>query len=153
MKSHDLDCGHTHGQEEAVSTEGCRPETALVPAITASPAWTAGPWWRDASLRHYEAPMIRAGKWARGSQRVICKVLYEGGSEDPEVMANARLIAAAPDLADLASRFERRDGCVVVTLDNGAAYAWADDDDGIAAYVMRHICAEARAAYAKARGQ
>jgi len=30
-KSHDLDCGHTHGQGgEAVSTEGCRPETAPV---------------------------------------------------------------------------------------------------------------------------
>ena len=49
MKSHDLDCGHTHGQEEgeAVSTEGCRPETApvAVPAPSA-PEFSTDIGWR-----------------------------------------------------------------------------------------------------------
>ena len=44
------------------------------------------------------APVIVGEGWM-GARR-IAKVLYEGGSEDPEVHANAVLIAAAPDMLE-----------------------------------------------------
>ncbi len=50
---------------------------------------TPGPWKLDLGLG---APEVV------GNNRRIARVLYEGGSEDNEVDANARLIAAAPDL-------------------------------------------------------
>ncbi len=45
------------------------------------------------------APEITAPTSWIGVRR-IAKVLYEGGSEDPEVHANAQLIKAAPDLLE-----------------------------------------------------
>jgi hypothetical protein len=50
---------------------------------------TEGPW---AVKDTHAAPEIIGGG------RRIAKILYEGGSEDRQVGANARLIAAAPDL-------------------------------------------------------
>ena len=52
---------------------------------------TSGEWKVD-GIPGYDAPMIY------GSGRPIAKVLYHEGSEDREVDANARLIAAAPKL-------------------------------------------------------
>ena len=54
---------------------------------------TPGPWIVDGKPG-YEAPEIHAGN------RRIARVLYHLGSEDREVDANARLMAAAPDLLE-----------------------------------------------------
>ena len=53
--------------------------------------YTPGPWRIDGKPG-YEAPEIHA------TNRRIARVLYHLGSEDREVDANARLIAAAPEL-------------------------------------------------------
>ena len=44
----------------------------------------------------------------RSTGRPVAKVLYDGGSEDPQVGANALLIADAPDLLQVC--YEVRDG-------------------------------------------
>ncbi len=61
---------------------------------------TPGPWANDPDRgsAHGAAPVIVAASCWRGDRREVAKVLYHAGSEDPEVLANARLIAAAPDL-------------------------------------------------------
>jgi len=59
---------------------------------------TPGPWLDDRSRgsRYGAAPIIVADQCWRGNQtREIAKVLFHGGSEDPEVNANAVLIVAA----------------------------------------------------------
>ena len=53
---------------------------------------TPGPWRINTRLSRNGAPVIS------GDGRDIAKALYHMGSEDPEVDANARLIAAAPEL-------------------------------------------------------
>ena len=59
---------------------------------------TPGPWIIDKLLSDKGAPIITAkSSWLKRS-RAIAKVLYEGGSEDPEVYPNALLIAAAPEI-------------------------------------------------------
>ena len=58
---------------------------------------TKGPWFVDGTPG-YEALEIHA------EGRRIAKALYHGGSEDNETDANARLMAAAPDLLTLAER-------------------------------------------------
>jgi len=63
-----------------------------------SPRPTPGPWLDDRARgsRHGAAPVIVADKCWRGNQtREVAKVLFHGGSEDPEVQANAALIVAA----------------------------------------------------------
>jgi hypothetical protein len=55
---------------------------------------TPGPWRVDKVLTDLGAPMVVSYK------RVIAKVLYSGGSEDPAVHSNALLISAAPDLLE-----------------------------------------------------
>jgi len=60
--------------------------------------YTPGPW-VIVGQPGYSAPIIRND--TRPS-RDIAKILYDGGSEDKEVDANAKLIARAPDLLELA---------------------------------------------------
>ena len=57
---------------------------------------TPGPWRWDKIVSDNGAPLI-VGK-RRDGERDVAIVLYSGGSDDPDVHANARLIAAAPDL-------------------------------------------------------
>ena len=65
--------------------------------------WTPGPWTHNRGYDQGGAPTLRAVGWP-GRMRDVCRVLYDGGSEDPEVHANARLIAAAPEMAELLER-------------------------------------------------
>ncbi len=61
------------------------------------PKHTAGPWEIDSvSLSNMGALEIKGIGW-RGS-RIVAVAQFSGGSEDPEVRANARLIEAAPEL-------------------------------------------------------
>lgn len=60
---------------------------------------TPGPWRGDKVRTDGGAPAIRAVNGYRGQDRQIATVLFHGGSEDPEVHANAALIASAPRLA------------------------------------------------------
>ena len=55
---------------------------------------TPGPWRINTRLSRNGAPVIS------GDGRDIAKALYHMGSEDPEVDANARLIASAPELLE-----------------------------------------------------
>lgn len=52
--------------------------------------------WRLKPNNPYGAPIVET------DEREIAKILYHGGSEDREVMDNARLIIAAPKLLDAA---------------------------------------------------
>lgn len=62
---------------------------------------TPGPWKIAPDPKHLTAsPLIIS------ETRNIAKVLYDGGSEDREVDANARLIASAPKMAELLRRAE-----------------------------------------------
>ena len=61
---------------------------------------TKGPWTIN-PYTHGGAPEIEGISTAYGARRV-CKVLYAIGSEDAEVHANTRLIAAAPELLEAA---------------------------------------------------
>ena len=47
-------------------------------------------------------PSVLGAPIVETEQREIAKVLYHGGSEDPEVTDNARLITAAPKLLEAA---------------------------------------------------
>ena len=113
---------------EAVSTEGCRPETAPVPAITASPAWTAGPWRTDGhKVRDGKVVSVTIShglnSYGDGPEGYIC-VTCEG--LDGKSEANARLIAAAPDLyaACLALQMEAHArGCGLRIADEAIAKA------------------------------
>ena len=58
---------------------------------------TPAPWRLDHKSL-YSAPIIFS------DTRNIAKVLYHGGSEDQEVIANAHLIAAAPELLAATTR-------------------------------------------------
>lgn len=100
-------------------------------------AHTPGPWRHDRALSDGGAPMIVADQgWMGVLPRRIAKVLYEGGSEDPQVHANARLIEAAPDL--YAALSDLVEPCECHGREQG-----------------RHgrLCEQARAALAKARGE
>lgn len=57
---------------------------------------TPGPWRNDPAKGSAvgAAPVIVADTCWRGTTREIAKVLFHGGSEDPEVQANARRIVA-----------------------------------------------------------
>ena len=57
---------------------------------------TKGPWHID---KRIGAPEIVGTSTEYGARR-IARVLYDPGSEDIEVRANARLIAAAPELLE-----------------------------------------------------
>lgn len=47
-------------------------------------------------------PGVKGAPIVETDEREIAKVLYHGGSEDHEVLDNARLIAAAPKLLEAA---------------------------------------------------
>jgi hypothetical protein len=70
---------------------------------------TPGPWRIDPKSLH-AAPIVR------GSGRVIAKVLYDMGSEDAEVMPNAHLIVAAPDLLAACEAVARATGLGDMTI-------------------------------------
>lgn len=99
-------------------------------------AHTPGPWRHDRALSDGGAPMITADRGWMGLPRRIAKVLYEGGSEDPEVMANARLIESATDLYAALSALVEPCEC----------YGREMGKHG-------RLCDQARAALAKARGE
>ena len=61
---------------------------------------TPGPWKIDKVLTMNAAPIITAETCWRNQSRVVAKAMYHSGSEDPEVQANAKLIAATPDLLE-----------------------------------------------------
>ena len=61
---------------------------------------TKGPWEVDWERTDGGAPIVVGTSWL-GSERVVAKVCFYNGSEDPEVKANARLIAAAPDMLEV----------------------------------------------------
>jgi len=71
---------------------------------------TRGPW-KIEGTPGYAAPEIT------GDGRRIAKVLYDYGSEDPEVDANARLIAAAPDLYAVCCAYEAWEADVIMDAD------------------------------------
>ena len=56
--------------------------------------------WRIEVVTDFGAPIIASDTCWKGQKRIIAKVFYHSGSEDPEVIANAHLIAAAPDLLE-----------------------------------------------------
>lgn len=58
---------------------------------------TPGPWRIDKVRTMNGAPIITASNSWMGNTRELCKVLYHGGSEDPEVMGNAALLESAPE--------------------------------------------------------
>ena len=60
--------------------------------------FTDGEWAIDKALTDGGAPIIVSDTCWLGNKRVIATVMYHNGSEDPEVIANAQLIAAAPDM-------------------------------------------------------
>ena len=67
--------------------------------MSEKPKHRAGPWEIDSvSLRNMGALEIKGIGW-RGS-RIVAVAQFSGGSEDPEVRANARLIKAAPELLE-----------------------------------------------------
>jgi len=93
--------------------------------------FTPGPWWEESDT--YQVPRI----WARFPDGSPCDVACaEGDGSIPfeERRANARLIAAAPELYEALKKALDQSGC------DGdlCAYAWHD---------------EARAAIAKAEGK
>lgn len=59
---------------------------------------TPGPW--EKRFHYSGAPIIVT------DERQVAKVLYHGGSEDNEVHANAKLIAAAPDMYEALEQCE-----------------------------------------------
>ena len=78
-----------------------------VPAITASPAWTAGPWRVGADLIGIciawpgEEDSLSPECFSRnGYAKTVAKVTHAPWAGIAEHVANARLIAAAPDLAE-----------------------------------------------------
>ena len=64
---------------------------------------TPGPWGYDPELTDQGAPLI-FGLWRGHDERSLAMVQYEDNPLDPEVQANARLIAAAPDLLEAVQR-------------------------------------------------
>jgi len=64
--------------------------------------YTKSKWYIDRKLTNHGALMIVSDNCWLGRKRPVAKVLYYSGSEDPEVQANAQLIAAAPDLLQAA---------------------------------------------------
>lgn len=91
--------------------------------------WTPGPWRWDKNLSDGGAPMIVARDVRRESpmrealgagprQRQIAKALFDDGSDDPEVHANARLIASAPELyAALEAEHQGLDWALATIID------------------------------------
>ena len=119
-------CGHDHGLEEAPANA-----SAPVEPTSASPEWTPGPWVVDDPARPWNV---------RGPKGLVARMVYERAS-DREGNANARLIAAAPNLyAALEAINARLSANPERTLDG-------------AIRDMDWCAAEARAALAKARGQ
>jgi len=57
---------------------------------------SGGEWSIDEEQTMGGAPIICASESYLGRSRRVAKVLFEGGSEDPEVHANARLLVIAP---------------------------------------------------------
>ena len=78
---------------------------------------TPGPWHID--WNGGMAPRI-LGLHAPGITREIADVRFHDGSNDPQVHANARLIAAAPEL--LAALVALRDACEVRANREGGDY-------------------------------
>lgn len=97
---------------------------------------TPGPWRVEES---WGAPCIQAKK------RPVATVLYHNGSEDPDVEANARLIAAAPDLLAAAEAAAAACDCTNGLIVTGAT--------PFLEYGPCPKCATLRAAIAKARGE
>lgn len=97
---------------------------------------TPAPWMIDEKLTDLGAPMITAETCWKGQKRIIAKVFYHSGSEDPEVHANARLIAAAPDLLEVAKKL-----------------AFLEDECGGWSFPSKADCEFARKAIAKAEGK
>lgn len=95
----------------------------------AEPKWTPGPWrahgWNDLSN---VVPIYGLGCWVASAQ-------YLGGTELAKI--NARLIAAAPDLAE----------ALHSTLTLLKAFVTREDD------IARAVLEQAEAALAKARGE
>ena len=90
-KSHDLDCGHSHGQGDEGEAPVASLPLAPVEPTSAGPAWTAGPWFLTASVRPDGANLF--------SETFHIGTLVSGSKRKLDVFeANARLISAAPDL-------------------------------------------------------
>jgi hypothetical protein len=82
--------------EQTAKDEG----SSAAGAAPIEPKHTPGPWWHDVERSMGGAPIIAAKRGDRPRVREVAKVLFDNGSDDPEVRANARLIAAAPDLLE-----------------------------------------------------
>ena len=98
---------------------------------------TPGPWTIDYCDGDQHYPYIKAGQHVSGGYRVSYIIADKIGGREPagdrsEVAANARLLAAAPDLLEALQLLMRKVEC------------------GTALHC--EICDQARAAIAKARG-
>jgi hypothetical protein len=60
--------------------------------------FTPSPWMICRTRTDGGAPIIVGRRRRDQSEREVAKALFHNGSDDPEVHANAHLIAAAPDL-------------------------------------------------------
>ena len=96
---------------------------------------TDAPWKWDKLRSGGGAPVIVGPHWGgRQSERVVCKVLFDPGSEDPQVHQNARLIVALRNLVPQIIAALR------LTPDNGGVKSKALED--IAAERQRHFDVE-----------
>lgn len=99
---------------------------------------TPGPWQHDRERSMGGAPIIVGKRGDRNRMREVAKVLFDNGSDDPEVRANARLIAAAPDLLGaLKAAGEALDAA------SAAICEWDQHDPSVAArcnLAYRQIC-------------
>ena len=128
---------------EAVSTEGCRPETAPVEPTSAGPAWTAGPWRADCNATGLRWFVTHAYALGRAD---ICE------TRNSNREANARLISAAPDLYE--AGLELADAAVdYARLVQVEGYPKNDIAVHAAYERLRLADTRQRAALAKARGQ
>lgn len=99
--------------------------------------WTPGPWTWDVALDHNWDVQV----WSSPNRRV-CFVAHDGEDGNPTGKANARLIAAAPDLYEALSTFVEEYVSMIASGDCGN---WNPEDEG--------FVKSARAALAKARGE
>lgn len=104
---------------------------------------TPGPWRHDKARSMGGAPVVTGDTCWLGNVRVVAKVIYHNGSEDPEVEANAALIAAAPDLLEALEK-------IVEYIEDKKHIYFTNTECGNA---LGHVRSVAKVSIAKAKGK